>query len=373
MANWQTAVVTDKGKALIAKVTAGTTQLNITRAAIGRGNPSNLVQATALANAIGAAEIITKVAKNNTTTVTVRITNAAFSQLESISELGLFATDPDEGEILFCVMVDSNPDQVQSASNSTLVAKTITMGIGYDNADNVTVVLSNTMWVTAEEVLAMITDELRKYGNNTHKIVDSTVALNSAQTMTALTDMLGNRLKAITGETSWVTDPADTIKNMRGTLANLVTLVANLPTSNIAAIAAHDADVNAHSPILNAIKAISGMSAYDIAPSKTIASIIPLLGLGGIVAQRLETNGYVKFANGFTIQWGEASDVPRQYTCTFPTAFSVSPFAVMAMDVNMGNPLIFGIDTYSTTGFQIDGLRVNGTTNLWFRYIAIGV
>ena len=311
MANWQTAVVTDKGKALIAKVTAGTTQLNITRAAIGRGNPSNLVQATALANAIGAAEIITKVAKNNTTTVAVRITNAAFSQLESISELGLFATDPDEGEILFCVMVDSNPDQVQAASNSTLVAKTITMGIGYDNADNVTVVLSNTAWVTAEEVLAMITDELRKYGNNTHKIVDSTVALNSAQTMTALTDMLGNRLKAITGETSWVTDPADTIKNMRGTLAALAALVANLPTSNIA-------DFNAAvTQILNG----NVVSALQI-------------------TYRLETNGFIKFGalGGFTIQWGTATvTTGTNYTnnvsegevvFTFPTAFTSEPWAV---------------------------------------------
>lgn len=279
MANWQTAVVTDKGKALIAKVTAGTTQLNITRAAIGRGNPSNLVQATALANAIGAAEIITKVAKNNTTTVTVRITNAAFSQLESISELGLFATDPDEGEILFCVMVDSNPDQVQAASNSTLVAKTITMGIGYDNADNVTVVLSNTAWVTAEEVLAMITDELRKYGNTTHKIVDSTVALNSAQTMTALTDMLGNRLKAITGETSWVTDPADSVKNMSGTLAALAALVANLPTSNIA-------DFNA--------------AVTQILNDNVVAALQ--------ITYRLESTGFIRFGalGGFTIQWGKS-------------------------------------------------------------------
>ena len=286
MANWQTAVVTDKGKALIAKVTAGTTQLNITRAAIGRGNPSNLVQATALANAIGAAEIITKVAKNNTTTVTVRITNAAFSQLESISELGLFATDPDEGEILFCVMVDSNPDQVQAASNSTLVAKTITMGIGYDNADNVTVVLSNTAWVTAEEVLAMITDELRKYGNNTHKIVDSTVALNSAQTMTALTDMLGNRLKAITGETSWVTDPADSVKNMSGTLAALAALVANLPTSNIA-------DFNA--------------AVTQILNDNVVAA--------SQITYRLESTGFIRFGalGGFTIQWGIGATTPNDY------------------------------------------------------------
>lgn len=136
----------------------------------------------------------------------------------------------------------------------------------------------------------------------------------------------------------------------------------------------HNTDPAAHTPILNAIKAITGMSAYDVAPSKTIATMIPLLGFGGIVAQKLETNGYVKFANGFIIQWGIVLDVPSPYTCTFPTAFSVSPFAVIAMDNNIqSNPLIFGTDDYSTTGFKIAGRRVSVNSNLWFRYIAIGL
>ena len=101
--------------------------------------------------------------------------------------------------------------------------------------------------------------------------------------------------------------------------------------------------------------------------------MIPLLGFGGIVAQRLETNGYVKFANGFTIQWGAVADVPTPYTGTFPTAFSTSPFAVIAMDFNLDStPLIFGTDSYSPTSFKISGRRVTGITNLWFRYIAIG-
>ena len=37
MANWQGAKVTNKGTALIAKVTAGNTKLNITRVAFGSG------------------------------------------------------------------------------------------------------------------------------------------------------------------------------------------------------------------------------------------------------------------------------------------------------------------------------------------------
>ena len=87
---------------------------------------------------------------------------------------------------------------------------------------------------------------------------------------------------------------------------------------------AHNADVNAHSPILNAIKAITGMSTYNVAPSKTIAEIIPLLGFGGIVAQKLEDNGYVKFANGLTLQFGLTGDIPKNgtYQVNYPIAFT---------------------------------------------------
>nr|DAQ15006.1 MAG TPA: tail-collar fiber protein [Caudoviricetes sp.] len=233
MANWQGAKVTNKGTALIAKVTAGNTKLNITRVAFGSGNLTNIEGATRLVREIDNAEIITKVQKNNTCTVTVRLTNANFTAAQNISEIGIFATDPDEGEILFAGMVDANPDFVQAASSSTLVAKTVTMGIGYSNSDNVTITLSNTMWVTAEEVLTMISDELRKYGNNTHRINDAVVAANTAQTITSLTDMIGNRIKAITGESTWVGNPANNIKGIQSSITDLLSLVASLPVTNI--------------------------------------------------------------------------------------------------------------------------------------------
>ena len=91
---------------------------------------------------------------------------------------------------------------------------------------------------------------------------------------------------------------------------------------------AHNTDTSSHEPILNAIKAITGMSAYDVAPSKTISAIIPLLGFGGIVAQSLGITGYVKFANGFIVQWGRV-DIINSGTVTFPISFTSSyqPFA----------------------------------------------
>jgi len=75
--------------------------------------------------------------------------------------------------------------------------------------------------------------------------------------------------------------------------------------------------------IKSVLNTLLGTGAWDTPATNSIANIINLVGLGGIVAQRLEENGYVKFANGFTIQWG---------TATLPTdggAHSVSlPIAI---------------------------------------------
>ena len=128
----------------------------------------------------------------------------------------------------------------------------------------------------------------------------------------------------------------------------------------------HNADVNAHSPILNAIKAITGMNTYSVAPSKTIASIIPLLGFGGIVAQKLETNGYVKFANGFIIQWGNATS-----PVTFPIAFSTACLNVVATlqtngdTGNMSKNRLY-IDSISNANFSIQSPQGS------YRYFAVG-
>lgn len=102
------------------------------------------------------------------------------------------------------------------------------------------------------------------------------------------------------------TDAAD-IADINANMDTLDNTIQGLDETGSKSLTAHNNATDAHQPILNAIKEITGMSSYDIAPSKTIAAIIPLLGLGGIVAQKLESIGYVKFANGLIIQWGEVS------------------------------------------------------------------
>ena len=96
---------------------------------------------------------------------------------------------------------------------------------------------------------------------------------------------------------------------------------------------------------------------------------------GGIVAQSLTQNGYVKFANGLIIQWGTLSDVPVKSYVILP--ISALPFTVVVNDLNEEErPLILTTSKYQNGKFMIDGVRVpyDGkvqVTNLWGHWIAI--
>lgn len=86
-----------------------------------------------------------------------------------------------------------------------------------------------------------------------------------------------------------------------------------------------------------AVKALLGSSAigsstkplyYDGATLKACADSI---GGGGIVAQLLEQNGYVKFANGLILQWGTyevANFSTNLITISFPISFTITAYTV---------------------------------------------
>lgn len=99
-----------------------------------------------------------------------------------------------------------------------------------------------------------------------------------------------------------------------------------------------------------AVKALLGTSAigsstkplyYDGAAFKACADSI---GGGGIVAQLLERNGYVKFANGLILQWG-LSDNMQSQTITFPISFPKSCYHVTWMAISTVT------NAYKTSGY----------------------
>lgn len=92
---------------------------------------------------------------------------------------------------------------------------------------------------------------------------------------------------------------------------------------------------------------------------------------GGITSSSLGTNGYVKFGNGFMVQWGShLQNVSlSEYDIEFPTAFSSACYSVL-ISSNISDVTLGGSPTVPTTsGFRVKD--PSGYARIYF--IAIGV
>ena len=83
-------------------------------------------------------------------------------------------------------------------------------------------------------------------------------------------------------------------------------------------LSTHNTDISSHPHITAMIAKILGATNWQENPVSTLKDIKNLLGMGGIVAQRLEENGFVKFANGFTIQWGVSGEDGQYHNWIIP-------------------------------------------------------
>lgn len=144
------------------------------------------------------------------------------------------------------------------------------------------------------------------------------------------------------------------------------------------ALEAHSRDTSAHAPITDQIKAILGSANWKDSPASTLVTIKNLLGQGAIVASKLDTNaGFVKFANGFTIQWGAFNNVPIGGTISFPVSFDTACFAAVGNDVNGNNRdnQVHSFREYTRSSVKIfsqAALDSSNKTTAWGRYIAVG-
>ena len=254
MAEWSNATMTDVGADLQAKVNAGKTKLTFTKIKVGSG--VNATNPLALTDVISSKwETTNFVVKQEGKIVSVDtfITNTGIHEAFRMSEIGLFAQDPDKGEILYAYLTDPEPDRMPAEGGSVVVSQELTIGMVFSNTGNVSLTVNMGALVTHEQ----LTEAVKQHNDDT---------------------------------------------NAHGGL------LQNLKTQ----LSTHNTDVLSHPAITNMIAKILGATNWQENPVATLKDIKNLLGMGGIVAQRLEENGFVKFANGFTIQWG-VSDEDGQY------------------------------------------------------------
>lgn len=102
---------TDKGRALAAKAAGGITPLIVTRVVAGSGHTEDIPSATALPDSEQTLTVGTAEVDDVTAVLPVTLVEVSAVSSYSLTELGVYASDPDEGEILFQVyQLDSAAD-----------------------------------------------------------------------------------------------------------------------------------------------------------------------------------------------------------------------------------------------------------------------
>lgn len=165
------AVLTDKGFQLIAKLLATKGPLEIVRAEVGDGDlPPNAAQETmeALVNPVMEALLAgNSYTGNGEATITMQVNSTNVERGFFVKEIGIFARDPDEGEILYAYMTfGERPEWVRAINDTILKFATFCLTVIVGRVEQVNVAI-------APGALAYLED-LKKYAllGHRHKIED---------------------------------------------------------------------------------------------------------------------------------------------------------------------------------------------------------
>lgn len=160
MANFNAAVLTKKGLGLLAKAQTGQAGIEFTRAVAGNGSydaDERLTEKEALKDQRQEFPLDKlSVVNNSTASIRFTITNEqASGNLQEgyhVKEVGLYATDPDEGEILYAIAtaVEDQWDYMPAYNSLMPAYITVEFYAEVSNAATVTIVC-NGRFITAEE------------------------------------------------------------------------------------------------------------------------------------------------------------------------------------------------------------------------------
>ena len=143
MAEFNKLVITNKGQSLMAKLIAGTTSIEFTKIGVSTNiyTESQILALTSLANVKQIGEI-SKITRINNVAVQIEsaIENSKLTTGYNMNSLGLYANDPDDGEILYAVASVSSSDKgayMPPYNNLTVSGAYFKLVTTVSNADNV--------------------------------------------------------------------------------------------------------------------------------------------------------------------------------------------------------------------------------------------
>ena len=169
MAEFSKLYLTKRGQALVAKIMAGATNIQFTKVSTSSKvyAESALEALTALEN-VQQTNNVTKVTISNNTSVRVEtaFTNEKLTAGYYLRCLGLYAKDPDLGEILYAVCVETSGLCYMPAYNGVTVSSAyIQLYTTVGNSDNVNLAVYSGAYATIEDISAMEAEiaDLRAY------------------------------------------------------------------------------------------------------------------------------------------------------------------------------------------------------------------
>lgn len=154
-------VLTTDGKALLAKWQAGGATPQITHAAIGSGSYTKTEDAstrTSLKAEKLRVGISSAAADGDTLNLRFVFSNDSVTTGFPVTEVGVFATDPDKGEVLYSISVsadESVADFFPAYSGNHSVSSIFDYYIKMSNAENVTILGGTGAFALADDMIQM--------------------------------------------------------------------------------------------------------------------------------------------------------------------------------------------------------------------------
>ena len=159
MSNWSSYQFTRKGEQLRAKVEAGKCKLTLTKMKIGNGNVTlgdikDMSDLKSPQLVLGISSCAVSAEDDRVCEVVGIASSSNVENAFSVTEVGLYANDPDVGEILYLVEIDTSPDDMPNKNAQSPVTLTYQIELVTSNTANVTAMVSPAGLVTVKMMSA---------------------------------------------------------------------------------------------------------------------------------------------------------------------------------------------------------------------------
>lgn len=158
MAQFRTMILTDRGRNLISKIIAGSSGVAFTKVALSSQSyaDGNIPALTALGSVKQTVEV-SRVTKLSTAAVKIEaaIDNTEITEGYTLNSIGLYAVDPDLGEILYGVSGAAVAGYVPAYNGVTVSGIYINLTTSVSNADNVSLVVNPAATATIADIQSL--------------------------------------------------------------------------------------------------------------------------------------------------------------------------------------------------------------------------